>query len=148
MSSSSPAALNGGSRDVRAAPFGNQVEPPAGASAPARSTRRPSSVTGIRSGAAAREAREAAATLKHQQRDELDRIVTATVEVGELLRELGSDDVDRALAVIVAARSQLDHTERELVRLALRAGRSWARIGAALGMCSGRATHEHFGGAR
>jgi hypothetical protein len=86
--------------------------------------------------------------LKHQQRDELDRIVAGTAEVGELLRELGSDDVDRALAVIVAARSQLDLTERQLVRLALQGGRSWARIGAALGMSSGRVTHERFGGPR
>ncbi len=148
MSSSSPAALNGGLRDVRAVPFGNQVEHPVSAGAPASSTRRPRSVTGIGSSSAAREARQAAATLKRQQRDELDRIVAATVEVGELLRELGSDDVDQALAVIVAARSQLDHTERELVRLALRAGRSWARIGAALGIHSGRATHERFGGSR
>jgi hypothetical protein len=146
--SSSPAALNGGLRDVRAVPFGSQVDHPASASPPATSAPRPSSVSGIGNSAAGREAREAAATLKHQQRDELDRIVAGTAEVGELLRELGSDDVDRALAVIVAARSQLDLTERQLVRLALQGGRSWARIGAALGMSSGRVTHERFGGPR
>jgi anti-anti-sigma factor len=47
--------------------------------------------------------------------------------------------------VIFAARSQLDQTERQLVRLALRAGRSWARIGPALGICTGRATHSASG---
>jgi hypothetical protein len=90
------------------------------------------------------ESRNADAALKQQERDELDRIVARTGEVGELLSGLGSDDVDRALAVICAARLQLDQTERQLVRLAIQAGRSWARIGAALGFGNGRATHERF----
>jgi hypothetical protein len=148
MSSSSTAVLNGGLRDVRPVPPGNQLERLASTGAPARSPRRPNSVTGIRSSAPAVEARRTAAALKQRERDELEQIVAGTVDVGELLRELGSADVDGALAVVVAARFQLDRVERQLVRLALQSGRSWARIGAALGIASGRATHDRFASTR
>ena len=148
MSSSSPAVLHAELRDVRAVPLGYQLERPASTGAPVRSTSKPSSGPGIRSSAPAGEARKAPAALKQQDRDELDRIVARTVEIGERLSELGSDDVEQALAVIFAARSELDLTERQLVRLALHAGQSWARIGAALGIRSGRAAHERFGSTR
>ena len=147
MSFSSPAVLNRGLRDVRPVRLGNQVDRHTSNGAPASSVSKRSSDTGIRSGTSAGEAHKAPAGPKQEQRDELDQIVAKTVALGELLSELGSDDVDRALAVVFAARSQLDLTERQLVRLALQGGRSWARIGAVLGIRSGRAAHEQFGDA-
>jgi hypothetical protein len=98
------------------------------------------------SSGASGESRNAAQALKQAQRNELGRIVSRASEVGALLSELGPDDVDRALAVIFAARDQLEETERQLVRLALQAGLSWARIGAALGICTGGATQERLRG--
>jgi len=147
MSFSSPAVLKRGLRDVRPVRLGDQVDRHTSNGAPASSASKPSSDTGIGSCAPPGENRKAPAAPKQEQRDELGRVVARTVELGELLSELGSDDVDRALAVIFAARSQLDVTERQLVRLALQGGRSWARIGAVLGIRSGRAAHEQFGDA-
>ena len=85
MSSSPTAAPTGGLRDARAVPPGNQVERLASTGAPASSPAQTDSVTGIRSSAPAVEARRAAAALKQGQRDELERIVAGTVDVGELL---------------------------------------------------------------
>ncbi len=79
-----------------------------------------------------------------KQRDELDRVAAGAVEVGELLRDLSSDDLDRALASVSTARYELDLTERQLVRLARQGGRSWAQIGLALGITTGHATHERY----
>jgi hypothetical protein len=98
------------------------------------------------SNAPVRQSHDGGTAVKARQRDELRRIVAGIAEVGELLSDLGPDDVDRALAVVFAARSQLERTERQLVRLARHAGGSWARIGAAMGICSARATHARFGG--
>jgi hypothetical protein len=147
MSTLSPGALHGGLRSSPPLPLTDPAERPAGQAPPASATSNGSRATWVNN-AAARESRRASVALKQQQRDELDRIVASTAEVGQLLTELGSDDVDRAMAVIFAARSQLDQTERQLVRLALQAGQSWARIGAALGIGTGRATHERFGNTR
>lgn len=148
MSTLSPAVRHRGSRRSPALPLGDHVPRPPSNRAPASGTSNGSFGTRFKSNPAAGESRRAGAALKQQQRDELGRIVAGTAEVGELLRDLGSDDVDRALAVIFAARSQLEQTERQLVRLAVQAGRSWARIGDALGIRTGRAAHERFGGTR
>jgi hypothetical protein len=85
-------------------------------------------------------------TFNQSQQAELESLVARAGEVAGLLGEIRSDDVEQALAVIFTARSQLDETERQLVRLALKGGRSWARIGVALGIQSGRATRDQFGG--
>jgi hypothetical protein len=142
MSSLSPAALNGRSRSSPAPTLGDRVEHPASNGAPASDR---TGGTQFSSNAVAGGSRRAGAALKQQQREELGRIVASTAEVGELLGDLGSDDVDRALEVVFAARSELDRSERQLVRLALQAGRSWARIGDALGIHTGRAAQARFG---
>lgn len=148
MSTFSPCALRGESRSSPALQLADPVERTARKAAPASPTRNGSYGTRFKSNPAAGESPKAGLALKEQHRHELDRIVASVAEVGQLLSELGPDDVERALEVIFAARCQLDKTERQLVRLALRAGRSWARIGAALGICTGRATHERFGDTR
>jgi hypothetical protein len=148
MSTLSLGALHGASRRPPALPLTDPVERLASNAARASSTNNGTCGTPVKSNAAAGEFGKASVPLKQQQRDELDRILASTAEVGQLLGELDSDDVDRALAVIFAARSQLDRTERQLVRLALQTGRSWARIGSALGIRTSRATRERFGNTR
>jgi hypothetical protein len=85
-----------------------------------------------------------ASGLEQQHRGELERIAAGAAAAGALLTDLGSDGVDQALAAVAAARYELDLTERQLVRLARQAGRSWAQIGAQLGITTGHATHERF----
>lgn len=148
MSTLSPSVLHGGSRSSPALQLADPVERTARKAAPASPTSNGRYGTRFKSNPTAGESPKASVALKEQHRHELDRIVASAAEVGQVLSELGPDDVERALAVIFAARSQLDQTERQLVRRALQAGRSWARIGAALGICTGRATHEHFGDTR
>jgi hypothetical protein len=144
MSTLSPSGLqdSGSSSPL---PFADPAEDHASKAAPATTTSNGSSGTQVESSSAAGAARETNVILRQQHREQLDRIVARTTEVGELLSELSPYDVEQALAVTFAARSELAQTERQLVRLALQSGQSWARIGAALGMHTGRATNERFG---
>jgi hypothetical protein len=144
MSALPPGALHR-SRSSPALPRVNPVERPASKAAAASATRNGDSGSHVKSTVAAGELRQTSATFKQTRRDELDSIVARAGEVAALLGELSSDDVDQALAVIFAARSQLDQTERQLVRLAVKDGRGWARVGVALGIQGGRATRERFG---
>ena len=82
--------------------------------------------------------------LEHRHREELDRIAAGVAETASPLRDLSSDGLDEALALISQARYELDLAERQLVRLARRAGRSWAQIGVQLGITTGGATREQF----
>lgn len=145
MSTLSPSGLQDRSGSPSALPFADPAERHASNAAPATATGNGSSGTQVTSSSAAGEARDANVVLRQQHREELDRIVARTAKVGELLSELSPCDVEQALAVTFAARSELAQTERQLVRLALQSGQSWARIGAALGMHTGRATNERFG---
>jgi hypothetical protein len=82
--------------------------------------------------------------LEQRHREELDRIAAGAAETGGLLSDLSADGLDEALAVISQARYELDLAERQLVRLARRAGRRWAQIGVQLGITTGSATRERF----
>ena len=138
---------SGARRRSPALPRVDPVEHPARNGAPAGAARNRDRGSHVKSSVTAGEFRHAEATFKEPRPDELALIVATAAEVGKLLGELSpDDDVDQALAVIFAARSQLDQIERQLVKLALRGGRSWARIGVALGIQGGRATSERFGG--
>jgi DNA-directed RNA polymerase specialized sigma24 family protein len=88
----------------------------------------------------------ASPALELRHRDELERIAAGAAESARLLRDLGSTGLEEALAVISQARYELDRTERRLVRLARRAGLSWAQIGVQLGITTGTATRERFNG--
>ncbi len=63
---------------------------------------------------------------------DLARIADVLAKLGQRLKLADGDGVDAALTTVADSRYELDRIERELVKLARQAGRSWAQIGADL----------------
>jgi hypothetical protein len=78
------------------------------------------------------------APITSSQTEELDRelarIADLLAKVGRRLKLPDGESIDEALSTVADSRYELDRIERELVKLARQAGRSWAQIGADLNL--------------
>jgi hypothetical protein len=62
----------------------------------------------------------------------LERIASMLIVAGQRIANVGEDHIEAALTEVAGLRDELDRTERDLVSLARRSGRTWAQIGANL----------------
>jgi hypothetical protein len=58
---------------------------------------------------------------------DLARIADVLAKLGQRLKLAEGDGIDAALTTVADSRYELDRIERELVKLARQAGRSWAQ---------------------
>jgi hypothetical protein len=78
------------------------------------------------------------ASIPSSETQELDRalarLADVLADIGRRLSHPADGAVDEALTTVANLRYELEQIERELVRLSVRAGRSWAQIGTDLNL--------------